>query len=180
MPFCNVGGPVNEFELTPGMPRPLAVSISDKARERDGLTTAVLVEAFGYQDDTEKLRITVPKQFWTDFASIPAWARGVVSPFGRHAKAAVIHDWLYAVGEPGQKDVADRVFAHAMVELEVAAWVRELMHSAVSLGGGAAFARADHDWPSTFSDPVTGAAVGPLFARPQAYVGQPHGAVRIP
>ena len=180
MPFFDVGGAVNEFELTPNMPRPLTVSILDKAREREGRTTAVLVAAFGYRDDAEKLEVVVPEQFWTDFASIPGWARAVVSPFGRHAKAAVLHDWLYAVGEPGRKDVADRIFNNAMKELELEDWIRELMYGAVSIGGGDAYSRAAAEWSDTFADPITGNAVSPLFDRTEAYVGKPHGARPLP
>jgi hypothetical protein len=180
MPFFDVGEPIVEFELTPNMPRPLKVSICDKAQEREGRTTGVLIDSFGYLDEIEKLRITVPRQFRTDFASIPGWARAIVSPFGRHAKAAVLHDWLYAIGEPGLKDIADRVFDHAMKELEVEDWARKLMYRAVRIGGAGGYANAEKDWPATFADEATGDPVDPLFARPTAYVGQPNGPQRAP
>jgi hypothetical protein len=179
MPFFDLG-PVVREELTPAMPKPLTVSINDKARERDGLTTAVLVNPFGYRDEHEKLQIVVPGGFLTDFASIPGWARKIVSPFGRHAKAAVLHDWLYAIGEPGLKDEADRVFDHAMQELEVDTLAREIMVGAVRIGGGGGYDRAPQDWASSFADPVTGDLKTPPFARETAFVGQPNGPVRLP
>jgi hypothetical protein len=180
MPFFDVGGPLREEELTPSMPRPLTVSINDKDRERNGLTTAVLVQAFGYRDEQAKLQIVVPAGFLTDFASIPGWARAIVSPFGRHAKAAVLHDWLYAIGEPGRKDVADHVFDHAMRELEVETWAREVMFGAVQVGGGHGYERAAADWSTSFADPVTGQGTQPLFAREDAFVGRPHGPTPLP
>jgi hypothetical protein len=180
MPFFDVGRPVDEFELTPGMPLPLKVSICDKAQEREGRTTAVLIDSFGYLDKVEKLRIVVPKQFRTDFASIPGWARRIVSPFGRHAKAAVIHDWLYAIGEPGRRDIADRVFDHAMEELDVDDGARELMFGAVRIGGHDGYANAEKDWPETFADEITGDQISPLFARSTAFVDQPNGPQRVP
>ena len=181
MPFFDVDRPSLGFELTTGMPRPLLVAILDKAQERQGRTTAALVQSFGYRDETEKLEIVVPTTFRTDFASIPDLARIALSPFGRHAKAAVIHDWLYAIGEPGLRATADRVFLHAMVELGVDKAARDLMYGAVSIGGGGAWRRAAKDWPDTFADPVTGATISPPpFNRDEAFVGQLHGPSRIP
>eukprot|EP01035_Chromulina_nebulosa_P053454 gene53454-73070_t len=86
MPFFDVGGSVDGLELTVNMPRPLTVAIMDKPQEREGRTTAALVDSFGYADLAQKLEIVVPKTFLTDFASIPGFARAVFSPFGRHAK----------------------------------------------------------------------------------------------
>lgn len=180
MPFFEVGRTGVGFEVTAGMPRPLVVAVMDKAQERDSRTTATLVRTFGYRDQVEKLEIVVPETFLTDFASIPDLARSVISPFGRHAKAAVVHDWLYAIGEPGLRDTADRIFLHAMTELSVDKSVRDLMFAAVQVGGKTAWRRAAKDWPKTFADTVTGATISPPpFAREAAFVGQPHGPKRI-
>jgi hypothetical protein len=180
MPFYRLADARFAARLAPDMPLPLDVSINDMARERDGLTTAVLVQGFRYVDEAEKLDIAVPSAFTTDFASIPSWARAIIPPFGRHAKAAVVHDWLYAIGEPGRKDVADRVFDHAMADLGVVGWQRVLMYEAVSVGGGAGFARAATDWLDSFGDPVTGQRVDPPYARETAFLGQPNGPKPLP
>lgn len=180
MPFFNIGGGnVGDFGITPDMPRPLNVAIMDKDQEREGRTTAALVDAFGYKDNIERLIIEVPKTFLTDFASIPHWARAVLSPFGRHAKAAVLHDWLYAIGEPGLRELADRIFRNAMEELDVEGWARDLMYTAVKVGGEEAFDRAAHDWPNTFANVVSGQTIPPLFPREQGFVGKPHGPRRF-
>lgn len=179
MPFFDVDSSIDGMELTPAMPRPLRVSVMDKAQEREGRTTAALVSAFGYRDEAERLIIQVPKTFLTDFASIPGAARALFSPFGRHAKAAVLHDWLYAVGEPGLKATADRIFRNAMTELEVAPFARDVMYRAVDLFGDKAFDRAPADWPNTFADVLTGQTIPPLFERSAAFVGAAHGPQRF-
>jgi hypothetical protein len=159
----------------PDMRVPLVVSILDRDMEEDGRTTAALMERFGYRDAVERLDIEVPADFRTDFASIPAWARWLFPPFGRHAKAAVLHDWLYAIGQPGRKAVADRVFRHAMTELEVDGWRIFAMYWAVRLGGRRGYAGAARDWASSFADGETGSALPPRFLRESAFVGQPNG-----
>lgn len=178
MPFLDKQD-AGAFELTPGMPRPLTVAILDKPQEREGRTTAAVVAPFAYRDEVEKLLIEVPKTFLTDFASIPGWARVAFSPFGRHAKAAVLHDWLYAIGEPCRREVADRVFDHAMKELEVDDLARKTVFSAVRLGGGSPYKRAERDWPLTFVNVVTGTTIDPLFERSQAFTDAPYGPRRL-
>lgn len=56
--------------------------------------------------------VTVPKGFITDFASVPKKLWGLVGPYGRHTKAAVLHDWLYSSQskENFSKEVADKLF----------------------------------------------------------------------
>ena len=54
-----------------------------------------LDEDFSYQSDVAAMKITAPKGFHTDFASVPRlpivfWLAGDTS-----TQAAVIHDWLY-------------------------------------------------------------------------------------
>jgi len=164
----------------PDMHLPLIVSVLDASMEIEGRTTAALMETFGYQDTAERLDIELPGCFRTDFASIPSWARAIFPPFGRHAKAAVLHDWLYAIGEPGRKDIADRVFKHAMTELSVPAWRIFVMYWAVRLGGGKGYASAAKDWQSSFADGETGDLMGPLWPRETAFLGQPHGPNPLP
>lgn len=91
---------------------------------------------------------TVPAGFVTDFASVPRLLWSVIAPTGRHSRAAVIHDFLYATKPPVsyQKDdvsvrmplarsQADSAFYWAMIGDEVPkarAWV---MWAAVRLFG---------------------------------------------
>lgn len=95
--------------------------------------------------------ITVPAAFVTDLASIPAPARNIFPPDGPWAKAAVIHDFLYAtqgtglrggkrwiIGRPFYtRQEADGVLREAMAVLGVPAWKRSAIWLAVRMFGGA-------------------------------------------
>jgi hypothetical protein len=140
----------------PSMPRPLVVAVLDGAEEKEGRTTVVLSEGFGYRHEASGAEIETPSGYITDFASIPPLARAVFPPFGRHAKAAVLHDWLYLVGEPGKKAFADRIFLDAMRELGVSRWRRRLMHLAVRFGGAGGYCNEAKGWNRAFGDWRTG------------------------
>jgi len=50
--------------------------------------------------------VTAPIDLLTDFASIPAPLRWLVSRTGRHTKAAVIHDYQWSLADDGKLDLA--------------------------------------------------------------------------
>lgn len=99
-----------------------------------------LIKPVTYTTDSG-LQITVRMGFITDFASIPRWYRWRFDPCGKHGRAAIIHDWLYA-SEKLPRDQADRIFLEAMAADNVNSWNRKVMYRAVRLGGGATW--ADH------------------------------------
>ena len=97
----------------------------------------------------------IPVGFKTDFASVPRLFRSIVSKIGKHAEAAVIHDWMYVAvkrkahldgkgitvsGEVAEwrfeRRYADDVFRAAMKEAGVGWLKRQAMWSAVRIGGG--------------------------------------------
>lgn len=53
----------------------------------------VLERPLVYQGQREKF--IVPAGFTTDLASVPKFLWWILPPFGRHSRAAVLHDWLY-------------------------------------------------------------------------------------
>lgn len=169
MPFSSPGSAEAgaAFRYAPDMPRPLLAAILDSDIEKEGRTTAVVAECFTYTHEGAEIR--VPASFITDFASIPMLARGTFPPFGRHAKAAVLHDWLYSVGEPGQKPFADRVFLAAMKDLNVSWWRRTAMYLAVVIGGGAGYRHAARDWATSFGDWRTGERCDPPRKREEYF-----------
>jgi hypothetical protein len=80
-------------------------------------------------DDTEF--VTVPPAFKTDFASVPRPFWFWLAPWGRHGRAAIVHDFLYQLGavtDPAApvattlrrppKREADRIFRQAMAVLD--------------------------------------------------------------
>jgi hypothetical protein len=66
----------------------------------------------------------------TDFASIPQCLQWLISPFGKHAKAAVVHDYFYKSGDVSRV-IADAVFMEAMTYSGVWKPLRKLIHWAV-------------------------------------------------
>jgi hypothetical protein len=89
-----------------------------------------LCEPVSYRivDTPESEVVNVPPEFRTDFASVPRPFWTLISPWGRHGRAAIVHDFLYQLG--GVTDVgaqsmrrppkreADRIFRQAMAVLD--------------------------------------------------------------
>ena len=78
--------------------------------------------------------IRVPAGFVTDLASVPRFMWAVLPPHGRYAKAAIVHDYLYANGIKN-KVYADKVFLEAMKVLGVSTIKRQAMYWAARLFG---------------------------------------------
>lgn len=150
---------------------PLVVSVMGVKREREGRSTAVVVQGYGFRDPASGREVWVPPTYLTDFASIPRIARAFVEPFGRHAAAAVIHDWLYSIGEPDGRAFADDVFLAAMTEAEVHRARRAVMHQAVRRFGKGGYDRAESDWARSFAHWRTGDDLPPPAPR-SAFFGE--------
>jgi uncharacterized protein DUF1353 len=93
---------------------------------------------FAYEIDSQGFggvyRIQVHKGFVTDGASIPRILWPVLSPFGRHFKAAAIHDVLWRDPEVPFRN-ANAVFYEAMRDCNVN-WLRaNLLWLGVTLNG---------------------------------------------
>jgi len=82
--------------------------------------------------------VRVPAGFETDFASVPRFFWRIVPPWGRYARAAVAHDYLYRQ-EIGTKRRADKAFLYLMERLGVPGWKRRAMYWAVRMFGGRAW-----------------------------------------
>lgn len=78
------------------------------------------------RDDSEV--VTAPPGFTTDFASVPRPVWFWIAPWGRHGRAAILHDFMYQLGavtdpvartlrRPSKRE-ADRVFRQAMAVLD--------------------------------------------------------------
>ena len=99
-----------------------------------------LLEPLVYVSPEHGSTATVPAGFESDGASTPQAVWQLVPPFGQYFRAAVLHDWLYRETYL-PREYCDLVFLEAMTALGVPAPVRETIHSAVRLGGAAAFER---------------------------------------
>jgi hypothetical protein len=104
---------------------------------KGGRTLAVVTRPYAYVHPIygADVKVEVPQGFVTDFASIPAPLQLIVQPFGRHAPAAVLHDYLYAIGQKKARALADRLFLNAMKDAGVPAFRRSLMFRMVRLFG---------------------------------------------
>ena len=98
-----------------------------------------VLEAYSYE--TSKGLVVVPKGFRTDYASVPKIFRNIINTYGKHGRAAVVHDWLYS----SQCEInvtraeADKVFLEIMVEWNVKKYKRILMYVLVRMFGGSHF-----------------------------------------
>lgn len=94
-----------------------------------------LVHAIAFTTAAGRM-ISVPAGYRTDFASVPRFFRRLVSPVGRHGKAAIVHDWL-CDERPHSCDhrTAANIFNEAMIALGVKSFRRKLMVAAVKLAG---------------------------------------------
>lgn len=73
--------------------------------------------------------VVVPPCFVTDFASVPRPFWWWIAPWGRHGRAAIVHDFLYQQGSvtaadggarrPSKRE-SDRIFRQAMAVLDLA------------------------------------------------------------
>ena len=82
--------------------------------------------------------ITVPAGFHSDGASVPRALWPAVAPFGRHWRAAILHDYLYRETYL-PKSYCDQIFLEAMTSDGVDQVTRTLIYDTVVAAGGPAF-----------------------------------------
>lgn len=112
----------------------------------DGWRTAKPIQVrFGYRG--QSARLTVAAGSTTDFASVPAVFRSLISKVGSHARAAIVHDGLYR--GLGNRRVSsdskfigwmtrletDRLFRAMMLQDGTPPWRATVMYWAVRVGG---------------------------------------------
>jgi hypothetical protein len=83
--------------------------------------------------------VTVPAGFTTDFASVPRILWNLFPPYGKHARAAILHDYLYSHAGNCSRFLADAFFLETMHDLGVPWLTRNLMYSAVRYFGRTAW-----------------------------------------
>ncbi len=99
---------------------------------------------FCYRPTGEVIR--VPQGYMSDNASVPFWdaVSGLVGAENVQ-EAAIIHDWLYAIGEPGRREEADQMFLAAMKARDVNPVVRRALYLGVRWLGEAEYGSPD-EW----------------------------------
>ncbi len=136
---------------------------------RSGRSLWALQRSLIYRTGPERdAVITVPAGFVTDLASIPRPIWSFFPPDGPWVKGAIIHDFLYytqGTGEWYGRDGIDRpepytraesdwILNEAMLDLQIGAWARFVIYTAVRLGGWIGWARK-HDKPRPHPNPST-------------------------
>jgi len=83
--------------------------------------------------DSDGTKVTVPKGFETDLASVPSQLWGLFPPADRYSEAAVLHDWEIAQSgrDKSLRKAADNRFLRCMDILNVHALRRYPMYWAV-------------------------------------------------
>lgn len=123
----------------------LAIVLVPKELKAKSRRIAAVAQPFGFVcrlNSRERLAVITPAGYVTDFASIPKQVQFLISPFGKHAEAAVVHDWLYTLGKRGDtkgRRMADKAFVRALRLLEVNWLKRQIMYWAVRLGGAGGY-----------------------------------------
>lgn len=128
--------------------------------KKEGRRVAVVQEPIVFVDDKGEDNLNkflvVTRGYKTDFASLPWMARLFYSPFDEYAEAAIIHDWLYSVGEKGKKREADLIFFRVMLQDGVSPILARYFYTAVrfnTLFDNGGFGRAS-EWDNGFYSTV--------------------------
>jgi hypothetical protein len=106
--------------------------------EDDAGLPYTLIAPLVYQSDVLKRDVIVPEGFETDLASIPRGLWNILPKSAGYDKAAVIHDYLYAMNGVTRKQ-ADDVLYEAMGVLNVNGAKKRLVYWGVRVGGGPAW-----------------------------------------
>ena len=106
----------------------------------------VTLAPFAYFDRSDAMLYVVPYGFGNDLASVPRMAWPMIDPTNKAAKAALVHDWLYASRglvrtwlPKISRAKADAIFRRALVANDVSAGRALVMWSAVRVGGAKAW-----------------------------------------
>ena len=115
--------------------------------------------------------IAVPKGYVTDFASIPNFADWLIDPSGPYATGAIVHDYLFAVGTPRDRDgfnTANQIFSDYLKEFDVKFHTRKVINLAVSTDiAFRAYGRPE-GWENRFADVFEGELIAPPFPKPSS------------
>ena len=91
----------------------------------------------------------IPEGFWTDFASIPQVFQSFIPVLDKHLRAAVLHDYMYYAQELNARKItrsqADKIFDIAMRACGVNFVKRNLIYTAVRVGGWVAWNKYKND-----------------------------------
>ncbi len=118
-------------------------------------TNFMLVDPLFYEIKRTGKTITVPAGFVTDFASVPWYARSLISVLGRHSIPAIVHDYLYWE-QRCTRDQADAILREAMNEYS-SSWRDQIaVDYAVKYGAQGAWDQNEADRKKGYIKVLTG------------------------
>lgn len=109
------------------------------ARWNSSYEPLVLIRTYEYVSKAG-VRFTVPAGFLTDLASIPRPCRSFAPSVVHSARAAVLHDYLYATHLVSRRE-ADELFFEALEAVGVSVWDCWKMWMAVRVFGRCAYGK---------------------------------------
>lgn len=83
-----------------------------------------------YTVELENVKLTVPRGFITDLASIPKLLWSFLPPFGAWTKGSVVHDYIWESGILTLKE-ADDIFLEMMLKEGATKWKADLIYYSV-------------------------------------------------
>lgn len=108
------------------------------------LNQACIIPFHGYEYHTcaairvkvDDKKITVPKNFKTDLASIPRILWPILAPqYSGFVAPAILHDYLYRCDTTGTRQYADEVFYSALITQDITAFTAAKLYMGVRLFG---------------------------------------------
>lgn len=87
-----------------------------------------------YESDLLGKAVIVPRDYLTDFASVPRLPIVYLAAGGKGERAGVVHDFLYSSGV--DRKLADQVLREALLACGYDAWLAGAFYAAVRLAGG--------------------------------------------
>jgi hypothetical protein len=97
-------------------------------------------KALAYESDVAGCILVVPARFMTDFSSVPRWPLTYLLTGNTAHEAAVIHDYLYVLGEYSRAQ-SDEIFREAAIVVGEPLWRANLMYAGIRIGGWVAWRR---------------------------------------
>lgn len=139
-----------DMRLRPGPAANLDASlIPSDEYVQEGRRAQALIEPYSFSINLragphkgEVLQVSVPAGFVSDFHSVPDAAVGITLPVRKALEAAVVHDWLYAVGRRGDADekrLADQAYSDILAHYGVDGFTHWAVASGVRVGGSKNF-----------------------------------------
>jgi hypothetical protein len=126
----------DELVIRPNAPpsTPSATDTPELNYLEKGSLAAIVLRPIAYRIGTGGDSIVVPAGFVADFASVPRSLWSELSPVGEHARAVVVHDYLYWF-QPCEREEADNLLMIAMTQHGVSDLRRGAVYAGVRIAG---------------------------------------------